>query len=233
MKFTKFGLTPISVKDHVEMSIISPDAGEERKFSSPECGRSQYGKYSTIPQQTHSLNVGLVERPFQIFEDTDALVSFDRNIPIGVLTADCVPLVMYSPDIEGKAAVHAGWKGTLGGIVDNTLDVLEDHGADLSSLVAAIGPAIHVESYEVDRDFADRFIKEGFGDFVVWPDGEDGKPHVDLVGINRERLLRRGVMPNNIHIHPADTFGFVDEEGFRFPSHRRDGTLLRLLTFIR
>lgn len=68
-----------------------------------------------MPRQTHTVNVAVAENPEEEFPDTDALVTFKRGLMIGVRTADCVPIVIWSPDAEGVAAVHAGWKGTLEG----------------------------------------------------------------------------------------------------------------------
>lgn len=119
------------------------------------------------PKQTHSLNVGIVEYPWETFEDTDALVTFREDCPIGVCTADCVPILLYAPDIKGAAAVHAGWRGSLGGIVDNTLDILEKRGADLGKLTVAFGPSISAAKYEVDQNLADKFIEAGVISFYI------------------------------------------------------------------
>ena len=233
MRIAEFGITPILATNRMTMACLFPKQSEDGEYASAESYRALYRRYAVLPVQTHSLNIGVVEYPHQFFENTDALVSFRPDIPVGVVTADCVPLLIYAPDVDGRAAVHAGWKGTIGGIVDNTLDILMEHGADPEKMIVVIGPAIHVESYEVDRDLAERFTEAGFGEFVVWPNGEHGKPHLDLIGVNRERLLRRGIPEGNIIIHPADTFGFVDTDGFRFPSYRRSGgSPLRMLSFI-
>ncbi len=194
--------------------------------------RAFYLDVAVVPEQTHSLNVGIVENPKQAFLDTDALVTFIPGLPIGVLTADCVPILLYAPDIQGIAAVHAGWKGTLGGILDNTLDLLIERGADISKLVASVGPSITVTNYEVDQELADRFKKAGFKDFVFdfYP---TGKPHISLNGINRYRMLKRGVLEKNIFVHSGCTYGSVLAKGVQYPSHRRSkGLPSRMLTFI-
>ncbi len=176
------------------------------------------------PKQTHSLNVGIVEYPWETFEDTDALVTFREDCPIGVCTADCVPILLYAPDIKGAAAVHAGWRGSLGGIVDNTLDILEKRGADLGKLTVAFGPSISAAKYEVDQNLADKFIEAGFSDFVTYPDGNDRKPHIDLQGVNIERLIRRGVIKENIKPSDECTFDSILENGVsKYQSYRRDG----------
>ena len=199
----------------IECFCIVPEAKDGH---TAEGDRSFLKLWANIPEQTHSLNVGIVEKPRQIFRDTDALVTFLKDTPIGVVTADCVPILLYAPDIRAVGAVHAGWKGTLGGIVDNTLDVMERHGADLSQTTAVFGPSISKEVYEVDRELGDRFVEAGFGDYVSWPEGTDGKPHIDLQGVNAERLMRRGVRSGNICF--ADECTYSSEH---LHSYRRDG----------
>ena len=176
---------------------------------------------ANIPVQTHSLNVAIVDSRFKRAEDTDALITFCEDIPIGVVTADCVPVLIHCPDVTGVAAIHAGWKGTLGGIVDRTLDVLEEHGAKPENMVVAFGPSISQEYYEVDAELGNRFIEAGFGDYVST---DTPKPHIDLEGVNLERLLRRGVNKENIKRSGFCTFSSRAENGkLLFPSYRRDG----------
>lgn len=200
----------------------------------PESVNRQYHTLALIPKQTHSLNVGIVEYPNEHFPDTDALITFQQDLPIGVVTADCVPILVYSPDVEGAAAIHAGWKGTLGGIVDKTLDVLEEHGASAEEMIVAFGPSISEEMYEVDEMLADKFRESGFGNYVSYPNGFGEKPHIDLQGVNIERLLRRGVKRENIAPNPGCTYSTVDAEGQPvYQSHRRsNGAPGRNLTLI-
>lgn len=193
-----------------------------------------YNLYALMPEQTHSLNVGIAEHAYDRFPDTDALVTFKRDLPIGVVTADCVPILVYSPDVEGAAAIHAGWKGTLCGIVDKTLDVLEEHGAAAEEMIVAFGPSISEKMYEVDETLADKFRESGFGNYVSYPNGFGKKPHIDLQGVNIERLLRRGVKRENIAPNPDCTYSTVDADGTPiYQSHRRsNGAPGRNLTLI-
>lgn len=187
-----------------------------------------------MPRQTHTVNVAIAERADDVFEETDALVTFRKGLRIGVRTADCVPIVLWAPDVEGVAAVHAGWKGTLGGIVERTLDVLESRGAKREEIRVAFGPSIGVKRYEVDEGLAERFREAGFGSCVSYPDGEGSRPHLDLQRVNIERLIRRGVNAENIRLSNYCTFNAVLPDGRpRYPSYRRDGgTALRLVTSV-
>lgn len=190
--------------------------------------------FAKIPVQTHSLNVGIVKKRWDRFEDTDALITFEKGLPIGVCTADCVPILIYAPDVEGVAAVHAGWKGTLGGIIDNTLNILEEYGAKAENLMVAFGPSISKKQYEVDDKLAETFISAGFADNISYPKGKEGKPHIDLQGVNIERLMRRGVKKQNIIFHAGCTYDSKNEEGKPiYHSHRRSGgSPARMLTSI-
>ena len=131
-------------------------------------------------------------------------------------------------------AIHAGWKGTLGGIVDKVMDTLEERGVDPAKLKVAFGPSISKKAYEVDQELADNFREAGFYEYISYPDGEDKKPHIDLQGVNMERFLRRGVKPDNITLHEGCTFNSKRKDGTPlYASHRRSGGApARMLTCI-
>ncbi len=193
-----------------------------------------YKMWATIPEQTHSCNVVIADGFSRIFPDTDAIITFERDFPIGVKTADCVPILVYAPDKHGIGAIHAGWKGTLGGIVDVTMNAFEEKGVDLAQLKVAFGPAISKYVYEVSQELAESFIKAGFGAYVSYPNGTKEKPHIDLQGVNMERFVRRGVKSENIKLHSGCTFSSKMDDGApMYASHRRSGGApARMLTCI-
>ena len=238
--------------------LLSEELLSENKMSAkiyyiPGCTRREpggqpnaYDELALSPIQTHSNNVKVVSGADNFssldLNDTDALVTFSTGLPIGVRTADCVPILLYAEDVNGIAAIHAGWKGTLGGIVDNALDIFEQRGADLSQMRVVFGPSISEAVYEVDEELAGKFSEGGLGDYVIWPQGDEktpfcenrnSKPHIDLQGANIERLLRRGVKHENITLTGYCTLSSTDLDGTPlFPSYRRDKTSDRLLTTI-
>lgn len=203
-------------------------------FSDSEDYRREYESLALLPQQTHSINVGIAEMRDQSFAETDALVTFTPGLPIGVVTADCVPILIYAPDVSGVAAVHAGWRGTLGGIIDKTVILLENHGAAAENMEIAFGPSISKEMYEVDEDLADMFRDAGYGKYISYPSGEGSKPHIDLQGVNVERLLQHGVKPEKIRTNPHCSFSSLNSEGLPlYQSYRRShGNCGRNLTKI-
>lgn len=187
------------------------------------------------PVQTHGCNVQVIDRGCvfdgvkvwnedgseQDLSDTDAIVCLQKGIKVGVRTADCVPVVIYAPDIEAVAAVHAGWKGTLGGIVSATVGKLRESGADPRLMHAYFGPNICGECYEVSRELADEFRAAGFADCIL------GERNVDLEGVNRKRLLGAGVREENI-----EGKRYCTKTTPGFPSWRRKPCQERLLTWI-
>ena len=207
-------------------------------LSDPEAEKKNlidlYRMWAIIPEQTHSCNVAVAERYRRFFPNTDALITFETDVPVGVKTADCVPILIYASDVHCVGAIHAGWKGTIGGIVDNVMDILADKGADPASLKVVFGPSISKDKYEVDADLVDRFIAEGFGEYVYSPEGIAEKPHIDLQGVNMERFLRRGVKLENISLHKGCSYSSKMEDGTpMYASHRRSkGEPARMLTCI-
>ena len=215
--------------DGVRAFCVSP----KDLSSSPEACKNALRRLAVIPVQTHSLNVAVTEDSKSVFESVDGLVSFTPGIAVGVLTADCVPVLLHSSHGEAVAAVHAGWRGTLGGIICNAIDLFVARGISPEDIKAFIGPSISKEIYEVDRDLAARFENAGFGDYISYPYGKGNKPHIDLKSINRHWLIERGVRPENIVVDPACTFLGRPSAGHIYPSHRRSGgSLHRMLTAI-
>jgi YfiH family protein len=90
----------------------------------------------------------------------DALITDCKNIAIGVLTADCVPILIYDKNKKIVSAIHAGWKGAYKGIIKKVITFLIKRGSKQEDLIAAIGPCISKKNYEVQKNFKDKFIKK-------------------------------------------------------------------------
>lgn len=152
-----------------------------------------------IPRQTHSVNVSKVDSIPVELNETDAVISSLDNTVIGVNTADCVPIILYDPITNLKAAIHAGWRGAVGGIVINTVRELNALGANLSNIIGAIGPCICTDCFEVGEEVASQFPEQ----FVIRE--KDVKPHVDLVGYVASQLTSEGIKQANINMSPKCT----------------------------
>lgn len=137
--------------------------------------------------------------------DVDALVTTDPGIALAMLVADCVPIALYHPD-GVLACVHAGWKGTTARIAEATVGLIADLGADPSELLAAIGPAIPRERYQVGEDVAAAVQRCFGGDAsdVLVPDGT-GRWHLDLRAANRRVLVEADVDPSNVTVADVGT----------------------------
>ena len=90
----------------------------------------------------------------------DALITNIKNIAIGVLTADCVPILIYDKKAKIISIIHAGWKGAYKGIIEKVVKFLLSRGSNVKDLVAVIGPSISQKSYEIQKNFKDKFLKK-------------------------------------------------------------------------
>jgi YfiH family protein len=145
--------------------------------------------------QVHSPSAVVVDRPWkQTPPEADALVTSTPGLAVGVLTADCAPILFCDPQARVVAAAHAGWRGALSGIIDATIAAMEDLGAKRARMVAAIGPAISQKAYEVSTDYVDRFLAEEPDSTAFFITDEiSGEPHFDLPAYVFERLSSAGV----------------------------------------
>jgi YfiH family protein len=126
--------------------------------------------------------------------EADAIVTVTPGLAIGVLTADCAPVLFCDGTARVVGAAHAGWRGALSGILDATIEAMEKLGARRERIVAVIGPAISQKAYEVGGDFRDRFLAEEPGSAAFFADDESsGEPHFDLPGYVAHRLARSSV----------------------------------------
>ncbi|HSE77180.1 MAG TPA: peptidoglycan editing factor PgeF [Alphaproteobacteria bacterium] len=168
--------------------------------------------------QMHSANVVEVERPWRR-EDApraDAMVTRNAGLVLGVLTADCAPVLLADRQARVIGAAHAGWRGALAGVIEATLAAMVRLGADPKRIVAGIGPCIGQRSYEVGPEFPAPFIDEDPANaalFVASPNS--GRFMFDLREFVARRL--RGLGLRHVLEVPADTC----REEQRFFSYRR------------
>ncbi|MEN3350327.1 MAG: purine-nucleoside/S-methyl-5-thioadenosine phosphorylase / adenosine deaminase [Bradyrhizobium sp.] len=147
--------------------------------------------------QVHSPDVAVVTGPWNGAPrpKADALVTRTEGLAISVTTADCGPILLVDSNARVIGAAHAGWKGALTGVLESTIDAMEKLGADRSGIVAAVGPLIRRESYEVGNEFVERFIDADAENGMFFIPGErDGHAMFDLAGFIRMRLENAGVL---------------------------------------
>lgn len=167
-------------------------------------------------KQVHQVGIAKVERPNQELGEVDGLFSHEQSIPIGVMTADCVPILLANKSGKVVAAVHAGWRGTRAGIIRALWNQLQAEGETPENWVATIGPAIGPCCYEVSTELAEDFLAH-FSDFPAHR--VSPKPRMlDLPAINAEELRRIGLNEIEILRHCTRC-----SDHPHFHSYRREG----------
>jgi hypothetical protein len=145
----------------------------------------------------------------------DALVTNRRGVLLGILTADCAPVLLADREAGVVGAAHAGWRGAVGGVCESVVTAMEGLGARPERIAAAIGPCIGARSYEVDQAFAERFTADEPANNRFFTDGPTHKPHFDLEAFVVARLAAAGV--RTIEALGLDTYAQPE----RFYSYRR------------
>ena len=142
-------------------------------------------------RQVHSARTVVVRGPTAP-EEADGLVTDRPGLALGVLTADCAPVLLADAEAGVVGAAHAGWRGALGGVVEATVAAMETLGARPGRITAAVGPCIGPDAYEVGGEFERRFLEE---DATAAPffDHRGERPHLDLPAYVLARLTRAGV----------------------------------------
>jgi hypothetical protein len=175
-----------------------------------------------VANQTHSDNIEIITTPathgWQRVDDAiincDSLITQQRNLVLTILTADCVPILLYDPVHEVIAAIHAGWKGTQSQIVSKTLKkMVESFGTQTENIIAGIAPAIGECCYEVGEDVAKHFSHIPH---AYTPKKE--KYMLNLPYINKKQLIDAGVHEINIEMSNICTACEVN----RFFSYRKE-----------
>lgn len=148
-----------------------------------------------VLHQTHSSQVVTVQsrEPFEKTPYADALVTDCSNIYLGIKTADCAPVLFADVENRVIGAAHAGWRGAVGGILENTLSAMEEIGAKKENVLAMVGPCIAPQSYEVGQDMFDEFLKADVKAALFFTPAGKGKYRFDLPGYVLARLERAGI----------------------------------------
>lgn len=184
--------------------------------------------------QIHSDNVITVDSSWTESEKpkADAMVTNQPNIILGILTADCAPVLFYDPVARVIGAAHAGWKGALYGILENTVTAMERFGASRTNILAAVGPSIGVKSYEVSDDFYEKFLQVDKDYTQYFWAGRDEQHHqFDLPDFVKARLELCGI--KKISISDNDTC--ADESlfySYRRATHKNEPDYGRQLSAI-
>ncbi|ABM44894.1 hypothetical protein X471_00071 [Bartonella bacilliformis str. Heidi Mejia] len=152
--------------------------------------------------QIHSCEVVVVDQPF-IGErpKADALVTTTKGLAIGVLTADCGPVLFADPQAGVIGAAHAGWRGSLNGILEKTISVMEKQGAKRQSITAVLGPCIGPHHYEITGEFYDQFMnyQNQFQKYFLKTDKENHFSF-NLWAFIMDKLQQEGINASCLHL---------------------------------
>lgn len=154
--------------------------------------------------------------------EADAVVAVDAGVAPCVRTADCVPVLLACPRTRVVAAVHAGWRGIVGGVIARGVAALVERGSRREDVLAAIGPCIGVNAYEVGEEVAQEFWAADLGAFVARK-SEWTRPHLDCFGAVRAQLQSAGLSAVSVDGRELCTASESRGPAAEFFSYRRDG----------
>jgi len=208
---TRFGGVSDGIFDSMNLSFTRGDTTEHvaenyRRFCAAV---GVPAARCVMTRQTHSVNVrpvtsadaGCGVARERTYDEVDGLVTNEPDLPLVILTADCVPLFFADPKRRVVAAAHSGWRGTANAIGAEVVRVMKDtYGCHPRDILCGIGPSIGPCCFEVDAPVVEAFSEKPFFDAICVVDDKNGKYHVDLWEINRRILLSAGVPADNITV---------------------------------
>jgi polyphenol oxidase len=231
-------LEAMSAIKHVFTTRKDGQGARSNGIKSPEDWRAVAEAFRIDPErvitvnQVHGENIVHVDmQNYRSMRSTqaDAMITKAAGLAIGVETADCVPVLLFDPATPAVAAVHAGWRSTVKKIVQKAVRKMQEaFGSDPAQMIAAIGPAIGPECYEIDEPVMGP-VREAFSFWkeVTSPRGKD-RWGLDLVTANKIELVQAGLAGGNIHAVGLCTSCRKD----LFYSFRAEGRTGRMLSVI-
>ena len=169
---------------------------------------SKNSKNILLVNQTHSQKYIYINNSNKIKSKrvkADAIITNQKKLPIAILTADCVPILIYDDALKIIAAIHAGWRGAYKGIINNVIKFMIKKGSKIENIHAAIGPSISQKNYNVKKDFLKRFLKKNKKNKVFF------KKRKNLIYFNLPKYVKSQLISNKIsnidHIN-IDTYDY-------------------------
>ncbi len=173
-------------------------------------------KQLVLMHQTHSNKVEIVENKNSLRKvESDAMITQSNSVALCVLTADCAPILIYEEDKQIIGCIHAGWKGAINGVIENTLKKLKEIGGNTEKLSVCIGPCIAQKNYEVKEDFYSVFIKKSKENDSFFLKNDKNAFNFDLRGFVNKKFADCGV--SKIENISLDSCAMKNE----YFSHRR------------
>lgn len=183
--------------------------------------------------QIHSADVATINEVSNRDEiKADAMVTATKGIALGILTADCAPILLSDPDAGVVGAAHSGWKGAIGGISDATIAAMEALGARRENITAIVGPTISQRAYEVGPEFFDDFIADNMDYTRFFAQGTGDRMQFDLPSFCLHQLRKAGVG----HAEWTGHCTYSDPDRFysyRRTCHQKEADYGRLISVVR
>lgn len=193
--FTRKGGASSGIFDGLNCGLGSSDQAEIVKIN-----RARVAEAMDVPRealitvhQVHSADVVTVEGPLEDAPRADAMVTDRPGLALGILTADCQPVLFADAEAGVVGGAHAGWRGALDGVLDATLDAMEALGAQRGRIHAVIGPSISQRAYEVGPEFIEDFLADDPENTRFFASGRGDRYQFDLPAYGVHRLRRAGV----------------------------------------
>ncbi|WP_420569393.1 peptidoglycan editing factor PgeF [Thalassovita sp.] len=182
--------------------------------------------------QTHSADVEVIRSADQNTGPADAMVTDVPGLALGILTADCQPVLFADADAGVIGAAHAGWRGALDGILENTVQSMVDLGATREKISAVVGPSISQRAYEVGPEFLDSFLSDDPENSRFFIQGNGDRQMFDLPAYGLHRLQAAGVGSAGWiqHCTYSDPQRFFS---YRRTTHEKEADYGRLISVIR
>ncbi|MBN9889675.1 peptidoglycan editing factor PgeF [Salipiger abyssi] len=182
--------------------------------------------------QTHSARVVTVDGPHDgPVPEADGLVTATPGVALSVLTADCQPVLFADAQAGVVGAAHAGWRGAIDGVLDETISAMVALGAVRENIKAVIGPAISQRAYEVGPEFFDDFMGEDPGNARFFAGGAGDRLHFDLPGYGLHKMREAGIEAEwTRHCTYSDPERFFS---YRRSCHEKEADYGRLISVIR
>ena len=145
----------------------------------------------------------------------DAIVSKVKNFGIGILSADCAPILFYDNKKKIIGCAHSGWRGALNGVIKNTVEKFKELNSNIDDIICVVGPCLEKNSYEVKSDFIQKFVENNINNKIYFKKSANKKYFFDLRGFINKQILNSGI--KNVENIEMDTFSNKDF----FYSYRR------------
>ncbi len=191
--FTRAGGASSGIFEGLNCGLGSSDQADIVSINRNRVREHMGATHLQTVHQHHSADVAIIRAPADPVPIADALVTNVAGIALGILTADCQPVLFFDPGANVIGAAHAGWKGAQGGVIQATVEAMIDIGADRSRIIGVIGPCISQRAYEVGPDFFDGFTAQDPENAWYFANGKADRYLFDLPSYGLSQMRDAGI----------------------------------------